>query len=113
MSHDFLQPEPNDELSRLLTRALETPRRFTIPEGFAARAAAAAARLPVAMATPAPTRFGILAIKVAIAALVLTLLVIAPHIHPNNLLPLLAELLFALELVVLVTWFTLRSQVSF
>jgi hypothetical protein len=112
MSHDFLQPEPNDELSRLLTRALETPRRFTISEGFAARTAAAAARLPVATAVSNPTRFGVLAIKVAIAALVLTLLVIAPHVHPKTLLPLLVELLFALELVVLVTWFTLGSQVS-
>jgi hypothetical protein len=106
--------EPDDDLSRRLTRALAGTPSFSIPEGFAARTAAAAG----ALATPraASLSFAAMATRYSLAALVAALFLLAfwtqAHAHSNPLLPLLIEILFALEFVALTTWFSLRTTTS-
>jgi hypothetical protein len=108
-------PEQLDDLDHRLTRALETAPVFTLPEGFAARTASAASRLPTPSAVPQLSRrFSTLTIQFAFAALILAMLIFAPWIasqpRAHSLLLLLTEIAFAIELVALTTWQTLRPQ---
>jgi hypothetical protein len=105
------QPEPNDELGRRLTRALEAAPAVLIPEGFAARTAAAAATHLTDI--PALTsRFGALATQFAFAVLIVAMLVFAPWASTRSIVPVLLEILLALEFVALSTWLSLRQQVA-
>jgi len=100
------QLEPNDELSRRLTRALEATPPFHIPEGFAARIAAAAGRLPA----PRTTRFSTLATQISFALLAFSMLLCAPWAHTHAPTPVVIETLFALEFVALITWLSVRPH---
>jgi hypothetical protein len=106
--------EPEDELSRRLTRALAAPPAFTIPDGFAARIAANASALPAPRA--AGPSFASLATRYSLAALLAAMFVLAfwtqAHARTNPLEPLLIETLFAVEFVALTTWFSLRPPSS-
>lgn len=111
-----LNPEPQDAFSRRLTRALETPRGFTIPPDFAARVAAAAVELPTpAAARPRPP-FTLVAIRVAFAILGLAMVALAARTRtaPNQqqLLLLGTEIALTLEFVVLATWLSLRPPID-
>jgi hypothetical protein len=107
-----LDPEPQDALSRRLTRALQAPRPFTIPANFAARTAAAAAELPASAAATPRTPYTTLAIRAAFAVLAFAMLALSAWArtapNPQQLLLLGTEIAFALEFVALTTWLSLR-----
>jgi hypothetical protein len=112
--HPF-QPEaaePDDELSRRLTRALSAAPAFNLPEGFVTHTAAAARALPAARAV-APN-FAARTTRYSLAALLLAIFALAfwtqAHAQSNPLQPLLIEILFATEFVALTTWFSLRKD---
>jgi hypothetical protein len=101
--------EPHDELSRRLTRALEAVPAFTVPAGFAARTAAAAARLAPA---PAPARCAALVARFAFAILTLAMLLLIPQARDRANYTLALETLLSLEFVGLTMWFSLRPPLS-
>ncbi len=107
-----LEPEPQDALSRQLTKALETPRAFAIPASFAARTAAAAAQLPAPGAAAPRTSFAPLAIRAGFLTLAIAMLALAAWARtmPNTqqLFVLGTESALALEFVALTTWLSLR-----
>jgi hypothetical protein len=109
-----LDPEPQDALSRRLTRALETPRQFTIPANFAARTASIAAQLPAPAAAVPRAPFTAFAIRSAFAVLALAMMALAAWARtaPNTqqLLLLGTEIALALEFVALTTWLSLRPS---
>jgi hypothetical protein len=107
-----LDPEPQDALSRRLTRALETPPAFTISANFAARTAAAAADLPTPVAAKPRMSPAYRAMQSAFAVLALAMLALAARTRTapstQQLLLLGTEIAFALEFVGLTTWCSLR-----
>ncbi len=101
--------EPQDELAERLTRALETP-PFVVPSaGFAARMAARAQKLPQPQATAQPPRTTFAA-GLAFAALLLTMLTLAPRAASQGTfsLPAMVECLLAAQFVLLTVCFSLR-----
>ncbi len=111
---EALATPAQDSLSRKLTRALETPRLFTIPDNFAARTAAAAAALPAPASGKPRTSFTDRAIRGAFAVLALAMLFLAAWTRtaPNaqQLVFLSTEIALALEFVGLTTWLSLRPR---
>jgi hypothetical protein len=112
-----LDSEPQDSLSRKLTRALETPAPFTIPAGFAARTAAAAAQMPAPAAARQRTPFTTLAIRGAFVLLAMAMAAFvawAPTAPNSQQLVLLGtEIAFAVEFVALATWLSLRPPSTY
>jgi hypothetical protein len=112
-----LEPEPQDALSRRLTRALEMPARFSIPAGFATRTAAAAAQLPAPAAATPRAAWTTLAFRAAFVMLALAMVVFAAWARtaPNSqqFLLLGTEIGLALEFVALTTWLSLRPPSAF
>ena len=103
------QPEPQDELARRLTLALEAAPVVMAPRDFASRMALLAKALPVE--TPAlALRFSKLGIKVAFAILLVAMLVFLPGAGSRAVVPLTLEIVLALEFVGLTTWLMLRAQ---
>ncbi len=101
--------EPQDELARRLTLALETAPAVVVPQDFAARMAMLAKALPVE--TPAlALRFSKLGIQAAFAILLLAMLVFLPAADSRANVPLTLEIVLALEFVGLTTWLTLRAE---
>lgn len=78
----------------LLTRTLERKPQIAVPEGFAARVAAA---LPAQKPTRAPRRVGSLIAMVAAMIVTLTMFVLASSARPN-----LTNFAFDMELLMLV-----------
>jgi hypothetical protein len=107
-----LDPEPQDALSRRLTRSLETPRPFSIPMDFAARTAAAAAKLPAPVAGARRGHHTSLVIRAAFAVLAIAMVGLAAWArtapNPQQVLLLGTEIALALEFVALTTWLSLR-----
>jgi hypothetical protein len=107
-----LDPEPQDAMSRKLTHALEAAPTFTIPAGFAARMAAAAAELPVPAAAGPRAGYTRPAIHAAFTLLTLALVGLAAWARtaPNSQQTVLlgVEIALALEFVALTTWLSLR-----
>ncbi len=110
--NDSAQPvEPQDALSRRLTRALEAAPPVRIPQDFAARIAAQA-RVQAPAAIRPSTRFGEIASYTALALLLTAMLLFAPWARTGRIVPVANELLLALEFVALMTWTSLRPGIA-
>jgi len=91
-----------DALEERMVRALERVPEVTIPADFAARVAG---RLPVRRAIAVtPARYGLLAMRICMALLVLALVVVAMHSGARSVFGIVLEWVLCAELVALAMW---------
>ncbi|ADW68090.1 hypothetical protein [Granulicella tundricola] len=101
-------PEMSDALDARMTRALEQSPTFSIPEGFAARLAAA--NPPRVAPRAIATNIGRSMLFVAIAVLLLVMVALAPAALRASAPSLALEFSFAVEFVVLVCYVSLKPS---
>ena len=94
-------------LEASIRRALETPPRVTIPEGFATRVASQVPPLPALVLTP--QRYGPRVAAVCLAALMALMLAFAHRATGNSFYWLSLEWIFCLQFVLLAVWIVARN----
>jgi len=99
-----------DNLEARLIRALETPPPILIPTGFAARVAHSASAIPTPAESWVSPRFGVWAVRGALALLILAMLLFAPSAITRSVVPLTLEFILTAEFVALTVWISLRPH---
>ncbi|MGP8259492.1 MAG: hypothetical protein ACLQM6_06005 [Acidobacteriaceae bacterium] len=90
-----------DALEQRVIRALERVPEVNVPEGFAARVAG---QLPQRRAVITTTSYGLMAIRISMAVLVLALVVVAMHATGRGVIGIALEWVLCAELVGLALW---------
>jgi hypothetical protein len=100
--HEQRMRDNTDALEERVTRALERAPEVTIPAGFAARVAG---QVPVRRAFAArPARYGLMAMRISMAVLVLALVVVAMLAGGRGAIGIALEWVLCAELVGLAVW---------
>jgi hypothetical protein len=91
-----------DAIEMRLVRALETKPEVRVPDGFAARVAG---RVPARVAEPAtPARYGVLAMRMAMAVLVVALVAVALRSAGHSAIGVAVEWILCGQLAALAIW---------
>jgi hypothetical protein len=91
-----------DDLDEMLTRALEKEPAVELPVGFAARVAGRVPARPVAAVSRA--RYGLMAARIGVGALLLALVVLATRSLGRTVFGIAVEWILCAELAALATW---------